>query len=114
MFSESGLITAGYELDLIGEDEVTDIISKYKSVYGDAVMIKIYAPGKTCAVWVDKQGNKILLDLNEEEDVDSEEKSDAIIYFEHDSDSWNLYAESLKHSIDLDKELNKIGNTDGI
>lgn len=114
IFSESGLITAGYELDLIGADEVTDIINKYESVYGDAVIIKIYTPGKTCAVWVDEQGNKILLDLNEEEDVDPEEKSDAIIYFEHDSDFWDLYAKSLKHSIDLDKELNKIGNTDGI
>ena len=110
LFSDSGLNAAGYVLDLVGTEEVSDIIDKYETVYGDATVTKSFSATGTCVLWVDDLENKIVLLLDEEE----EESSDAIIYFAHDSDFWDLYAEDLKDSIDLDKELNKIGNTDGI
>lgn len=108
IFSESGLSAAGYALDVIGSEEVADIVGKYAAVYGDALVVKEYSAGKTCAIWEDGKENRIALFLDAEEGEDS----DSIIYFSNGSEFWDLYSEH--GPINLNKELNKIGNLDGI
>ena len=100
----NGKLTAG-EYDLSLEDnDYTDLVKKYSDKYGNPVVEKESVGWGPCSVWIDSEHNFIFID------------SWGISYISSDSPLVEAYSESLYkyHEISLEKELNKIGNTDGI
>lgn len=113
IFSDDVLVGGAYTLDLIGDSEVDDVINKYSSVYGNPAVEKAVTEENSFFIWLDDNENKILIITNSSEGDDS--GSDVIMYFQNESPLWNYYVNAFSGSdMDIEKELGKIGNTDGI
>lgn len=103
-FDDTGLIAGGYDLD-IDDDSFTEWVQKYTDEYGEPVLEKESIGWGACALWVDDSKNFIFLS-----------GLTGISYGKADSPYLQFLNDGLYkyHEIDLEEEINKIGNTDGI
>ena len=104
IFDEDGLTAGAYDPD-IDEDSFDEWVEKYVEKYGDPVLeVESIGWGK-CTLWTDASKNFIFLS-----------GITGISYVEADSPYLKLLNNGLDkfYGIDLEEELDKICNTDGI
>lgn len=103
-FYNNKLFVGGYQVDLEDADYL-DMVEKYSSVYGDPWLQKESTGWGPCSLWIDKDKNLIYISTVAD-----------IMYFSSDEMSMNICRDYLEnfHEIDIDVEMNKIGNVDGI
>lgn len=104
IFDDSGLIGGAYDPG-IDDDSFVEWEQKYIDEYGDPVLEKESTGWGACALWVDDSKNFIFLS-----------GLTGISYGKADSPYLQFVNDGLYkyHEVDLEEELNKIGNTDGI
>lgn len=104
IFDDNGLIGGAYDPD-IDDNSFNDWEQKYTDEYGEPVLKKESTGWGACALWVDDSNNFIFLS-----------GLTGISYGKGDSPYLQILNDGLYkyHEIDLEEELNKAINTDGI
>lgn len=106
LFSDDSLIAGGYSInDTLDESGYEDLVEKFTSKYGKPSVSKESTGWGPLLIWIDQDKNFIYF-----------EDSGDIGYVKNDSPIIPQVADQLKkyHEIDLQSELNKVGNTNGI
>lgn len=104
IFSDNKLSAGVYDLT-INDTEYSDLVEKYTSIYGDASLSKESTGWGDCSLWIDSEHNVVCIS-----------GTIGIVYIQNGSPYMDYIGDMLTefHEINLQDEINKIGNTDGI
>lgn len=104
IFSDNKLSAGVYDLT-INDTEYSDLVEKYTSIYGDASLSKESTGWGDCSLWIDSEHNVVCIS-----------GTIGIVYIQNGSPYTDYIGDMLTefHEINLQDEINKIGNTDGI
>lgn len=104
IFSDNKLSAGVYDLT-INDTEYSDLLEKYTSIYGEASLTKESTGWGGCSLWIDGEHNVVCIS-----------GTIGIAYIQNGSPYMNYIGDMLTefHEINLQEEINKIGNTDDI